>query len=86
MGQRVAVRWSASSPRLRLVPGPAHHAVWNTFIEGDNLEVLRTLAPGIVDLIYTDPPYNTGNDFAYADSLPRRSPATVPAGTRRGRR
>ena len=41
----------------------------NVFIEGDNLDVLPTLEPGSVDLIYTDPPYNTGNDFAYADSF-----------------
>ncbi len=41
----------------------------NTFIEGDNLDVLPTIAAGSVDLIYTDPPYNTGNDFAYADSF-----------------
>jgi adenine-specific DNA-methyltransferase len=40
---------------------------WNTFIEGDNLDVLPTIAPGSVDLVYADPPYNTGNDFAYAD-------------------
>jgi adenine-specific DNA-methyltransferase len=39
----------------------------NTFVEGDNLDVLRSLEPGSVDLVYTDPPYNTGNDFAYAD-------------------
>lgn len=41
----------------------------NVFIEGDNLDVLPTLEPGSVDLIYTDPPYNTGNDFAYVDSF-----------------
>jgi adenine-specific DNA-methyltransferase len=42
--------------------------VWNTFVEGDNLEVLRSMA-GVeaVDLIYIDPPYNTGNAFAYLD-------------------
>ena len=42
--------------------------VWNTFVEGDNLEVLRSMA-GVeaVDLIYIDPPYNTGNVFAYRD-------------------
>lgn len=39
----------------------------NTFVEGDNLEVLRSLQPGSIDLVYTDPPYNTGNDFAYVD-------------------
>jgi adenine-specific DNA-methyltransferase len=39
--------------------------LWNVFIEGDNLAVLPRLDP--VDLIYIDPPYNTGNDFAYHD-------------------
>jgi len=29
-------------------------------IYGDNLQVLRTLEPGSVDLIYVDPPFNTG--------------------------
>lgn len=38
----------------------------NTFIEGDNLAVLPTLEERF-DLIYIDPPYNTGNDFAYDD-------------------
>jgi adenine-specific DNA-methyltransferase len=48
---------------VRLVEQP-----WNTFIEGDNLEVLRRLDEP-VDLIYIDPPYNTGNEFAYADDI-----------------
>ncbi len=38
---------------------------WNVFVEGDNLAVLPALEP--VDLIYIDPPYNTGNEFAYHD-------------------
>jgi adenine-specific DNA-methyltransferase len=44
---------------------------WNTFIEGDNLDVLPTLeaAFGKVDLVYIDPPYNTGNEFAYRDDI-----------------
>jgi adenine-specific DNA-methyltransferase len=44
---------------------------WNTFIEGDNLEVLPMLVAefGPVDLIYIDPPYNTGNEFAYCDDI-----------------
>lgn len=41
-------------------------------IEGDNLEALSTLAythAGEIDVIYIDPPYNTGNkDFIYNDS------------------
>jgi adenine-specific DNA-methyltransferase len=44
---------------------------WNTFAEGDNLEVVPRLVAeyGAVDLVYADPPYNTGNDFAYADDI-----------------
>ncbi len=45
---------------LPSVAGP-----WNVFVEGDNLAVLPGLDP--VDLIYIDPPYNTGNEFAYHD-------------------
>lgn len=41
-------------------------------IEGDNLDALSTLAythAGKIDVIYIDPPYNTGNkDFSYNDS------------------
>ena len=41
-------------------------------IEGDNLEALSSLAythAGKIDVIYIDPPYNTGNkDFIYNDS------------------
>ncbi len=42
---------------------------WNTFVEGDNLAVLTGLEPASVDLVYIDPPYNTGNDFAYHDDI-----------------
>ena len=42
-------------------------------IEGDNLEALTALAythEGKIDVIYIDPPYNTGNkDFVYNDSF-----------------
>ena len=42
-------------------------------IEGDNLEALTTLAythAGRIDVIYIDPPYNTGNkDFVYNDKI-----------------
>ena len=40
---------------------------WNVFVEGDNLDVLATVPPGSIDLVYADPPYNTGNGFAYSD-------------------
>ena len=46
------------------------------FIEGENLEVLRTLQKayfGKVKMIYIDPPYNTGNDsFVYPDDYTER--------------
>lgn len=42
-------------------------------IEGDNLEALTALSythTGKIDVIYIDPPYNTGNkDFSYNDSF-----------------
>ncbi|MCZ2390337.1 MAG: site-specific DNA-methyltransferase [Acidobacteria bacterium] len=48
----------------------------NIFIEGENLEVLRTLQRsyfGKVKMIYIDPPYNTGNDsFIYPDDFAER--------------
>lgn len=41
----------------------------NLLIEGDNLQALATLYKerGNVDLIFTDPPYNTGGDWRYND-------------------
>ena len=44
----------------------------NLYIEGDNLDVLKLLQEnylGKVKMIYIDPPYNTGNDFVYADNF-----------------
>jgi hypothetical protein len=44
----------------------------NLYIEGDNLEVLKLLQEtylGKIKMIYIDPPYNTGNDFVYADNF-----------------
>ena len=46
--------------------------VYNFLLEGDNLHSLRLLEKthsGKVDMIYIDPPYNTGNkDFIYDDA------------------
>ena len=44
----------------------------NVFITGDNLEVLKILLEsylGKIDMIYIDPPYNTGKDFVYSDKF-----------------
>lgn len=46
----------------------------NLLIEGDNYEAPKYLLPtyqGRVNLIYIDPPYNTGNDFEYKDNFER---------------
>ena len=42
----------------------------NIFIEGDNLDALKLLQEtylNSVKMIFIDPPYNTGNDYIYAD-------------------
>ncbi len=44
----------------------------NLYIEGDNLDVLKLLQEtylGKVELIYIDPPYNSGHDFIYKDDF-----------------
>ncbi len=56
----------------RAIVSDAPDAPNHILIEGDNLEALTTLAythAGKVDVIYIDPPYNTGKkDFVYNDS------------------
>jgi len=59
-----------------LRPCPDESVDWDTtqnlYIEGDNLEVLKLLQTAYyrkVKMIYIDPPYNTGNDFVYADDF-----------------
>lgn len=44
----------------------------NIYIEGDNLEVLKVLRDTYtnkVNMIYIDPPYNSGKDFIYPDNF-----------------
>mgnify|MGYP000310401098 FL=1 len=56
----------------RVIISEDNDAPNHILIEGDNLEALATLAythEGKIDIIYIDPPYNTGNnDFIYNDS------------------
>ena len=35
-----------------------------TIFEGDNLDVMRGMNDGCVDLIYLDPPFNSNRDYA----------------------
>lgn len=61
---------SPASTTLHREPGePSMHR----YYEGDNLEVLKHLRDEFadaVDVIYIDPPYNTGRQFVYADKWP----------------
>ena len=44
----------------------------NLFLEGDNLDALKLLLQpylNMIDMIYIDPPYNTGSDFVYEDDF-----------------
>ena len=64
----------------------------NLFIEGDSLEALKLIQEsylGKVDVVYLDPPYNSGADWVYDDDFAEtsaqylaRSGQTDPAGTR----
>lgn len=57
----------------RFIPSEDPEAPNHILIEGDNLEALTALTythAGKIDVIYIDPPYNTGNkDFVYNDSF-----------------
>ena len=57
----------------RAILSEAPDAPNHILIEGDNLEALTALSythEGKIDVIYIDPPYNTGNkDFVYNDSF-----------------
>ncbi len=75
-GKRAALRFALKQSTGTLRPVKGESVDWdntqNVFIEGDNLEVLKLLQKsyfGKVKMIYIDPPYNTGNDFVYADNM-----------------
>ncbi len=83
--EKYKFEWNGKSECLRLAqkrstgtlrPCPEESVNWdstqNLYIEGDNLEVLKLLQTSYyrkVKMIYIDPPYNTGNDFVYADDF-----------------
>ncbi|RKJ78126.1 site-specific DNA-methyltransferase [Pyramidobacter sp. CG50-2] len=78
VGKKAAILEANRPIRKTLRPCPAESKNWDTtenlYIEGDNLEVLKLLQEsylGKVKMIYIDPPYNTGNDFVYADDFVR---------------
>lgn len=67
IARRVRPRIQKTTPRYGA--GPEEERAKNLLIEGDNLQALVTLYKerGQVDLILTDPPYNTGGDWRYND-------------------
>ena len=67
ISRRVRPRVMRREPRLH-VGSPAEQSR-NLLIEGENLQTMVTLYKyrGEVDLIVTDPPYNTGQQFRYND-------------------
>ena len=83
--EKYKFEWKGKADCLRLAqkrstgtlrPCPEESVDWdatqNLYIEGDNLEVLKLLQTAYyrkVKMIYIDPPYNTGNDFVYADDF-----------------
>jgi len=83
--EKYEFKWKGKSECLQLAgkrstgtlrPCPEESVDWentrNLYIEGDNLEVLKLLQTSFyrkVKMIYIDPPYNTGNDFVYADDF-----------------
>ena len=78
VGKKASIVESNKPIRKTLRPCPEESKDWDTtenlYIEGDNLEVLKLLQEsylGKVKMIYIDPPYNTGNDFIYADAFMR---------------
>ena len=78
VGKKAAMAEAARPITKTLRPVKADSRDWDTtenlYIEGDNLEVLKILQEsylGKVKMIYIDPPYNTGNDFIYADDFMR---------------
>lgn len=75
-GKRAAIVETNRPIRKTLRPNWGKSVNWenteNIYIEGDNLEALKLLQEsylGSIQLIYIDPPYNTGHDFVYRDNF-----------------
>ena len=76
VGKKASIVEANKPIRKTLRPCEEESVNWNTtknlYIEGENLEVLKLLQEnylGKVNMIYIDPPYNTGNDFIYNDDF-----------------
>jgi len=68
IGRKVRPRVMRRDSKLHV--GPPDQQRRNLLIEGENLQAMVTLYKyrGQIDLIVTDPPYNTGQQFRYNDA------------------
>ena len=76
VGKKAAIVEANKPIRKTLRPCKEESVNWdsteNLYIEGDNLEVLKLLQEsylGKVDVIYIDPPYNTGSNLIYRNNF-----------------
>ena len=76
VGKKAAVVGANRPSRKTLRPCKENSVNWDTtenlYIEGDNLEVLKLLQESYlnaVDVIYIDPPYNTGSNLIYKNNF-----------------
>lgn len=79
IGKNYAKKQAGEFAKTVIVPNVEHNILdennnsKNLFFSGDNLEVLRHLQNNYsksIDMIYIDPPYNTGSDgFVYPDKF-----------------
>lgn len=76
VGKKESIIEANKSINKTLRPHPEKSINWdsteNLYIEGDNLEVLKLLQESYlqkVNVIYIDPPYNTGNDILYKNDF-----------------
>lgn len=68
IGRKVRPRVMRRDSKLHV--GPSDQQSRNLLVEGENLQAMVTLYKyrGQIDLIVTDPPYNTGQQFRYNDA------------------
>ena len=74
-GKSAAIKLALSPSNKTLVPVKKDSKYWdnthNLYLEGDNLEILKQLQKTFyrkIDVIYIDPPYNTGRNLIYKNN------------------
>ena len=70
--RRLANAPATGSPSPVREQGASPATIGHLFIEGDSLDALKLLRDsclGKIDLVYIDPPYNTGAELVYADNF-----------------